>query len=216
MNATLARLSLLAAWTLTAAAAPVTVYFTGSVSNLIADDSSNTFSANFAVGDPVSGSFSFDTTSAAISTSPDLAIYPASFMVKIGKTSWSGPAEYRIFNDAGAGGDGWSIINEDGTYTGPSLGPLVPRTFFIQFLAMPNSTLPNTNLVANPAALVPLADPNYAPNGLRLDNRDGTFGALYFTLDSVSIPEPGTWTAGAALALAVATQALRRRRASSR
>ncbi|HEY8994709.1 MAG TPA: VPDSG-CTERM sorting domain-containing protein [Lacunisphaera sp.] len=195
-----------------AQADPVTFHFSGQVSAIIHDDIANTFSANFAVGDSVTGSFSFDTSASGTVIFPYLESYPASFNAYVNGHHFFGGAQYRIFND-GPGGDGFSIVNEDGSYSAPALGTLVPSTFFLQFLGMPTSTLSDLSLVTDPAALVPLADPWYAPNGLRLYNRSNSddYGALYFTIDSVkAVPD-----SGATLALLGSTllgiAALRRR-----
>ena len=172
-----------------AQAAPLQFNFSGQVSAIISNDSSGTFGLNFAVGNLVSGFWAFDSTAAELI--PGSGRYPASFSATLNGKTFSGPAEYRIFDNSSSG-DGFSAINETGTYTGPSLGPLLPRTFFIQFLGMPNSTIANLNLIADPVALIPLSTP-VAPHGFRLDNPDGTFGGLYFTISNVSrTPEPGT------------------------
>lgn len=176
-------------------AAILTFEFAGSVSTILRDDSSNTFSANFAVNDPVQGTWSVDTAASANAFSPTIQYYDASFSVTIGAHTFSGPAQYRHFND-GSSGDGFSIINEQGTYSGPSLGPLEPSTFFIQYLGMPTGTLSNFDLITDPASLIPLANLAVVPHGFRLDSSlDDSFGGLQFTLDSVQlqqVPEPAT------------------------
>ena len=166
--------------------------FSGHVSG-VADDSSGTFGANFAAGDSVTGQFVIDTTAAPSGISLHYASYPASFSATVSGQNFGGPAEYRIFNDDPGAGDGFSIINEVGTYSAPALGDLVPRTFFIQFLGMPTTTLSDFSQVTDPVSLFPLYSPAYAPHGLRLDNSaDGSFGLLYFTVDSLSaVPESG-------------------------
>jgi|GEM_PF-4398766 len=192
-----------------ASAAPITVEFSGVVTTIISDDSGNFFTSAFAIGDPVSGSWTFDSGALPTSSAADLAIYPASFKASVNGLLFSGPAEYRIFNDSGVD-DGFSMINEKGTYTAPVVGPLIPRTFFVQFVGMPVGTLADTSLVLDPAALFPLAT-NIAPHGLRLDHPDGSFGGLYFSVDSLKIvPEPGTWIMAAA---ALGCLAAARRRA---
>lgn len=177
-------------------AAPILTFtFSGKVSTIISDDGSGTFGANFAVGDAVTGSWTFDAAATQNPILPYASAYDATFSVTISGKTFSGGAEYRIFDDApGGGDDGFSVVNETGTFTGPSLGSLQPRSFFLQFLGMPTTTLLNQNIVTNPDVLMPLANPTYAPHGFRLDNpRDETFGGLYFTIDSVRrVPEPST------------------------
>lgn len=170
----------------------LTFEFTGSVSTILSDDSSNTFSANFAVNDAVHGTWSVDTTASANPLLPSIQYYDASFSVTIGAHTFSGPAQYRHFNDDPTGDDGFSIINEQGTYSGPALGPLEPSTFFIQYLGMPTGTLSNFDLINDPESLIPLA--TFVLHGFRLDSStDDSFGGLYFTIDSLQqTPEPGT------------------------
>lgn len=169
----------------------LTFSFQGQVSGVL-DDNSGTFGANFSVGDPVNGFWTFDTAATQNPVPPSFSFYDATFSATISGKTFSGVAEYRIF-DNGPGGDGFSVINEIGTYSSPALGPLVPSTFFVQFLGMPTTTLSDQSIVTNPAALFPLYDPNYAPHGLRLNGRDGSFGLLNFTIDSVNpVPEPTT------------------------
>ena len=162
-------------------------------STAVFDDPTGTFAGAFAVGDPVSGQFSFDSGAIASATFPNYAAYPAAFSATVSGQAFSGPAEYRIFNDDPTGGDGVSVINETGTYTGPSLGDLVPSTFFVQFLGMPTTTLTDFSLVTDPVSLVPLSDPLNAPHGLRMESsHDESFGFLYFTIDSVTTaPDSG-------------------------
>ena len=173
-------------------ATPLTFVFQGQVSGVL-DDDSGTFGSNFAVGDPVTGFWSFDTTATQNTTGlPYLSYYHATFTATISGKTFAGVAEYRIFDD-GPGGDGFSVINETRTYSTPALGSLTPSTFFVQFLGMPTTTLSNQNIVTNPAELFPLYDPTYAPHGLRLDGVDGSFGLLNFTVASVNpVPEPTT------------------------
>jgi len=175
----------------------MTFSFSGKVSTINSDDSSGTFGTNFAVGDAVTGNWVIDTTAVDHTTSLSyMHYYDAVFSATISGKTFSGPAEYRIFNDApGGAGDGFSIVNESGTYSGPTLGQLEPSTFFIQFLGMPTTTLTDFSLITNPASLISLANLSYAPHGFRLDNStNDTFGGLYFTIDSVStVPEPGTF-----------------------
>jgi len=173
-------------------ASPLTFTFQGQVSSIISDDSSGTFGANFAVGDSVSGSWTFDTTATQNPLLPYASYYEATFNAIVSGKNFFGAAEYRIFDD-GPGGDGFSVINETGTYTAPTLGPLTPSTFFVQFLGMPTTTLSDQSIVTNPAGLFSFYNPSYAPHGLRLDNPDGSYGGLYFTISSVNqVPEPST------------------------
>jgi len=207
----IARLAAAAAFAFTLAptqAAPLTFDFSGTVTTLLSDDSSGTFGANFSVGQSVAGSWTFDSTAVGVPSLPYLTSYSSTFVVKVGAHTFSGSSEYRIFDD-GPGGDGFSVINETGTYAIPALGPLTARTFFVQFLGMPTSTLASQALVLDPAAIASLANPFYAPNGLRLDNPDGTWGGLYFS--AAVVPEP---TSGALLAcgLLLTGTLLRRRR----
>jgi hypothetical protein len=175
-------------------ATPLTFNFSGSVSSIISNDSSGTFGANFAVGDAVTGNWAFDTTAADNVLIPgQVHYYDATFSATISGKTFTGPAQYRIFNDHSSGFDGFSIINESSSYTGPALGPLTPRTFFIQYVGMPATTLSDFSLITDPISLIPLSAPA-APHGLRLDNPDGTFGGLYFTIDRVTtVPEPATY-----------------------
>ncbi len=191
-----------------AQAAPLTFNFSGTVSAILSDDSSGTFGANFSLGQSVAGSWTFDSNAVGVPSLPYLTSYASTFVVTIGARTFSGSSEYRIF-DNGPGGDGFSVINETGTYAIPPLGPLTASTFFVQFEGMPTSTLASQALVLNPAAIASLANPNYAPNGLRLDNPDGSWGGLYFT--AAVVPEPAS---GALLAcgLVLTGQLLRRRR----
>lgn len=197
MNIASAALVAAALFVSTAEAAPVLTYnFSGSVSSIISDDNSGTFGANFSVGDAVSGSWSFDAAAAQNALLPYASYFDSTFNAIVSGKSFSGSAQYRIFNDApGGGDDGFSVINESGTYSAPVLGPLVARTFFIQFLGMPTTTLSDLSIITDPASLASLANPAYAPHGLRLDNPDGSFGGLYFTIDSVTpgIPEPSSY-----------------------
>ena len=57
---------------------------------------------------------------------------------------------------------------------------------------MPAGTLSNFDLIADPGSLIPLA--TFVLHGLRLESStDDSFGALYFTIDSLHrAPEPGT------------------------
>jgi hypothetical protein len=170
----------------------LTYEFAGSVFTILSDDSSNTFSANFAVNDVVTGSYTLDTTATEQAFNSTIHYYDASFTVTIGAHTFSGPAQHRVFNDD-SGEDGFSIINEQGTYTGPALGPLEPSTFFIQYLGMPMSTLSNFDQITDPESLIPLA--TFVLHGFRLDSTsDDSFGGLYFTIDSLqqTTPEPGS------------------------
>jgi hypothetical protein len=176
----------------------LTFSFNGQVSSIVSDDSSNTFSANFAVGDAITGFWSVDTTAVDNVLIPnEVHYYDATLSATISGKTFSGPAQYRIFNNASGtnGGDGFSIINDFGTYSGPSLGPLVPSTFFIQYGDMPADTLSDFSLITDPVSLIPLANLLWAPHGLRLDNPDGSYGYLQFTIGQVSVkavPEPAT------------------------
>ena len=165
--------------------------YSGQVS-AIHDDLAGTFSSNFAVGNSINGTFTIDTNATgSLLISPYLKSYPISFTADINGHDFYGAAEYRIFNN-GPGGDGFSIINEHRDYVAPVLGNLVPRTFFIQFLGMPTTALTDLSLITDPVSLVPLANPSYAPNGLRLDNKANPddYGALYFTVNSVrAVPD---------------------------
>jgi hypothetical protein len=177
---------------LTADASLLSFEFSGHVSTILSDDSSGTFGASFAVNDPVQGTWFVDTTAAANPLLPTIQYYDTFFGVTIGAHSFMGPAQYRHFDDDPTGGDGFSVINEDGFFAGPFLGPLMPRTFFLQFTGMPGSTLSGFDLITGPQSLLPQA--TFALHGLRLDSAlDGSFGALYFTVDSLQqVPEPGT------------------------
>ena len=115
-----------------ASSAPITVYFSGQISSIISDDSSGTFGSNFAVGDTVNGSWTFDSAAAGTAVG-SYSFYAASFIANIGASTFSGAAEYRIFDRPLPDGDGFSVINETSSYSGPALGPLTPRTFFLQF-----------------------------------------------------------------------------------
>ncbi|TPW13562.1 MAG: hypothetical protein FD130_1546 [Halothiobacillaceae bacterium] len=171
MNIASAALVAAALFVSTAEAAPVLTYnFSGSVSSIISDDNSGTFGANFSVGDAV------DAAAAQNALLPYASYFDSTFNAIVSGKSFSGSAQYRIFNDApGGGDDGFSVINESGTYSAPVLGPLVARTFFIQFLGMPTTTLSDLSIITDPASLASLANPAYAPHGLRLDNPDGSF-----------------------------------------
>jgi hypothetical protein len=201
---TLATALLAAALAAPAAAAPVTVHFHGQVSSLLGNDSSGLFTSTFAVGQSVSGSWTFDSAAVGSPLLPYATAYTSSFTLDVGGQAFSGTSQYRIFDNAPGGGkDGFSVIDDWGGFSGPALGPLNPATFFLQFLAMPDTTLASQALVLDPTALASLADPGYAPNGLRLNNRDGSWGALYFSasLDPLRVPEPGSlWLLPAALA----------------
>ena len=205
----LASLGLAAATVLAPAvaqASPITVNFSGVVTS-VGDDGSGLFASTFAAGQAVQGSWSFDSAATGTQQLSYDTSYPATFSVTIGGQTFGGDIEYRIFDDAGAGGDGFSIVNEDADYSVPvGLSPLVASTFFLQMLGMPTTTLSGQGLVTDPAALWNLANPSYAPNGLRLDNpTDGSYGLLYFAVTDMSnaVPEPGTvpLVAGALLAL---------------
>ena len=187
-------------------ASPITVNFSGVVTS-VGDDGSGLFGSTFAAGQAVQGSWTFESTATGTQQLSYVTSYAATFSVSIGGQSFGGDIEYRIFDDAGAGGDGFSIVNEDADYSVPAgLSPLVARTFFLQMLGMPDTTLSGQGLVTDPAALWPLANPAYAPNGLRLDNpANGSYGLLYFAVTDMAnaVPEPGTapLVAGALLAL---------------
>lgn len=191
-------------------AASITVAFDGEVRAILSDDSSGTFSSNFSVGDTVSGSWTFDSAATGTPLNPNATWYASSFEVTIGSHTFSGSSEYRVFDNA-SGGDGFSVINEDGTYiTPPGLGPLESRTFFLQFLGMPTSTFSGQSLILDPNAISSLYDPLYAPSGLRLDNPDGSYGLLYFTA-ATSVPVPAAvWLFGSGI-LALAGMARRRK-----
>jgi hypothetical protein len=196
----LAAATLLATLSPAAQAVPLTYYFSGQVTSL-SDDNSGTFASTFALGQAVSGSWTFDSAATGTSILPYATSYASTFTVTIGTQTFSGVSEYRIFDDAPGGGDGFSVINEAGTYSAPALGPLTPRTFFLQNLGMPTSTLASQALVLDPAAIAGLASPAYAPNGLRLDNPDGSYGLLYFS--AAVVPEPSSaWLAVSALVVA--------------
>jgi hypothetical protein len=184
------------AWASPAQAAPVTVAFAGTISSILSDDSSGAFGAAFAVGDAVSGTFTFDSAAVGVpAVGLNLTAYAATFSADINGVKVGGSTDYRIFNDAGPAQDGWNIVAENGAYaidpTTP-VGTLTASTFFLQFVGMPEATLADEGLVLNPAALTPLANLSYAPHGFRFDNRDGTFGGAYFNISSVTVvPEPG-------------------------
>jgi hypothetical protein len=183
--------------------------FSGHVSTILSDDSSGTFGASFAVNDPVQGVWFVDSTASANPLLPTIQYYDSFFGVTIGAHTFMGPAQYRHFDDDPTGGDGFSVINEDGFFAGPFLGPLMPRTFFLQFTGMPATTFSGFDLITDPKSLVPQA--TFALHGLRLDSAlDDSFGALYFTVDSFQqVPEPGTMLL---LALGVVGLAVWRRR----
>lgn len=189
-----------------APASPITVNFNGVVTS-VGDDGSGLFGSTFAAGQAVQGSWTFDSAATGTQQLSYVTSYAATFSVTIGGQSFGGDIEYRIFDDAGVGGDGFSIVNEDADYSVPAgLSPLVARTFFLQMLGMPDTTLSGQGLVTDPAALWQLANPAYAPNGLRLDNpTNGSYGLLYFAVTDMSnaVPEPGTvpLVAGALLVL---------------
>lgn len=175
-----------------ATAVPLTFAFTGEVTG-VAHHNAGIFAANFAVGDPITGKFTFESTALPLGTAPEQAAYPATFSATVSGHDFGGPAEYRIFNDIPPRGDGFQINNDDGTFTGPVLGGLVPTTFFIQFVGMPPSTLADTSLVVDPVSIFPLYDPFYAPHGLRMDNpADGAYGLLTFSVDNLTrVPDSG-------------------------
>ncbi len=173
--------------------------FQGQVSSIVRDDNNGDFGNTFSVGNAVSGYWEFDAAAAGTNFAPFLTAYPATFSVTINGQTFSGPADYRIFNDSPFNGanDGFSVINESGTFSSPSIGSLVAETFFFQALGMPTTTLNDLSIVNNPGALFPLANPGLAPNGLRLHNREqsGDYGLLYFTINSMeTVPEPSTLT----------------------
>lgn len=215
-RATLACLALAAAASL-AQAAPVTFNFSGVVT-AVGGDGSGLFASTFSTGQAVEGSWTFDTTATGTSLLSYVTAYAASFSVNIGGQTFGGTGQYRVFDNAGAAGDGFSVNEEGGGYSVPAaLSPLVASTFFLQMLGMPDDTLASQDLLLNPGALWPLANPSYAPNGLRLDNpNDGSYGLLYFSVTELSnaVPEPGTaaLVAGALLACGAAR---RRPRAAS-
>jgi hypothetical protein len=76
-------------------------------------------------------------------------------------------------------------------FIGPFLGPLLPSTFFLQYTGMPTTTLSSFDLIDAPDVLAPQA--SFALHGLRMDSAlDDSYGALYFTVDSLRrVPEPG-------------------------
>ncbi|HWA29221.1 MAG TPA: hypothetical protein VG734_26460 [Lacunisphaera sp.] len=193
----------------------LTYNFSGQVSTILHDDSANTFSSTFAVGNAVNGTFTIDTTASGTPLLPWVTAYAASFTLNIDGQLFSGSAQYRIFDNA-SDGDGFSIINESGTYSSPALGNLVSETFFLQYLGMPTSTLSDQSLIPDPTALIPLANPLAGPHGLRLHTRGGDaedYGALYFTVDSVTgVPDSGA-TVGLLGAALLSLGVLQRRRA---
>lgn len=194
----------------------LTYNFSGQVSTILHDDSANTFSSTFAVGNAVNGTFTIDTAAAGTPLLPWVTAYAASFTLDINGQLFAGSAQYRIFDDA-SDGDGFSIINETGTYSSPALGSLISETFFLQFLGMPTNTLSDQSLIPDPTAFIPLADPLAGPHGLRLHTRGGDaedYGALYFTVDSVTgVPDSGA-TVGLLGAALLGLAALHRRRAA--
>jgi PEP-CTERM motif len=177
---------------LTASASLLTFEFSGHVSTILSDDSSGTFGASFAVNDPVQGLWLVDTAAPANPLLPSIQYYDTMFGVTIGAHTFMGPAQYRHFDDDPSGDDGFSVINEDGFFAGPFLGPLLPSTFFIQYTGMPITTLSGFDLITDPDSFVPEA--SFALHGLRMDSTlDDSYGALYFTIDSLRpVPEPGT------------------------
>ena len=173
-----------------AANAAITYNFSGTVTNILRDDSSGIFASNFAVGDSVTGSYTLDPTIIPTFPRPSYARYAGnSFNVTIGSHNFSGTADHRVFNDDPVV-DAFSIINETG-YTSPILGDLISRTFFVQFFDSSGSVFSSTDMVLDPP---PLTSFDYQINGLRLDNINDPedYGALYFNVDSLSvIPTPG-------------------------
>jgi hypothetical protein len=168
----------------------LTFEFSGRVSTILSDDSTGTFGASFAVNDPVRGMWLVDTTAPAQPLLPSIQYYDTMFGVTIGAHTFMGPAQYRHFDDDPSGDDGFSVINEDGFFAGPFLGPLAPSTFFLQYTGMPVTTLSSFDLIVAPESLVPEA--SFALHGLRMDSTlDDSYGALYFTVDSLRrVPEP--------------------------
>ena len=93
-----------------AQAEPIAVHFAGTVTDILLDDSSGAFGSNFSVGQVVSGSWTFDSNAAIVAKLDNMTAYASSFEVKIGSLAFSGSAEYRIFNDSPAAGDGISVL----------------------------------------------------------------------------------------------------------
>ncbi|MBI5196006.1 MAG: PEP-CTERM sorting domain-containing protein [Nitrospirae bacterium] len=181
---------------LTATNANATIFtyeFDGAVTTILHDDSANTFSSNFAVGDLVHGTYTLDDTIIPTFPRPSFARYSGnSFNVTIGSHNFSGSADHRVFNnDLPSINDAFSIINETG-YTAPSLGDLISRTFFLQFFDSTRTVFSNTDMVLNPP---PLSNFDSQINGLRLDNKfnPDDYGALYYNINSLApVPEPST------------------------
>jgi len=194
-------------------AASETFMFQGSLTS-VQDDPSNILSANFSVGDSVSGIYKIDTTIPdALPADPSYGRYMGAvkFKVAIGGSSWYGIAEHRAFNDRGAPvEDIYSIINETG-FSGSTFGSLLPETFFIQLFDTTASVFSSDALVSTAPVL---SDFNQQINGLRLGNTKNKldYGVLRFNVTSITaVPEPMAIFQGL-IGLAAVTFGIYRRR----